>query len=604
MNEREPNAFSQDEPQPESIEHKSPEHLAEEKLQRLESNSFDAFAVRFMNIEEYQRLLIEQNPPAPREWNEFRYQTFREFMRDSSEDWQTSVEFLTDWTPSTEGLDMQKELVHRIEKAKQGAKREIEKNPELGKTTTVRQQAMKSFQKNLLWEMEKEATVRSAVIPQLSAQIQLENQGGKYGVFSEIIMKERTKLLTRDDLDALKKEYADPTNKTALPEETVIAIHKFFTNPEDITKQELRAIVQELAEMRGSETFGFRGTKTRQYQVGVIFELQDTSNGMGETQYWNQGELGAENHILGAIVTTPNRELLEKVVQIASKSGDRAHPVIDSHNLVQFPKNSRGKQIFYNELDLWMKTELSEVQKEPLFLEYWSEVAGIADEREKAALQVLMDKTPRDIERWYMTMRLEEIDGGKDGGYDYLKNPPFTFKKSYLSGNESPTPYFFNAIKKVLTHLGKKILENPSSAKIYGPGETVYTEEGDAGLRYIRGKYANQKNLFSPDAENMLTIGQCKVPAALFESWNSNSAALQEIQKANPQHYGLLDRLNFEYIRMQEEMKRVQENTDYDPSYESKLHLSEILLLESNAQELKKRGEKGVVAASFITQSA
>ena len=78
-----------------------------------------------------------------------------------------------------------------------------------------------------------------------------------------------------------------------------------------------------------------------QYNVALVFNLPAISDsrsyGQSNWRYLKGGDLSG-NELLGVVVIMPDREMVEKVVELSSRAGVLAYPVLTDSGNVAYPK--------------------------------------------------------------------------------------------------------------------------------------------------------------------------------------------------------------------------------------------------------------------------
>ena len=94
-------------PRQESDWEKPSSEVAKGKLEKLLDPAFDAFAIRFMNIGEYEQMMeqrkfygVEMLVFRPRRDEPKLYDNFSDFLTWSKKDWYSVIRHFTDWSMS------------------------------------------------------------------------------------------------------------------------------------------------------------------------------------------------------------------------------------------------------------------------------------------------------------------------------------------------------------------------------------------------------------------------------------------------------------------------------------------------------------------------
>lgn len=530
---------------------KNPEHIAGEKLERLLAAENTGFAVRFMNMGEYEKLLGDQYRGL-RETNGF-FVPFKEWFHEQKNDWRDAIAGMTDWTESLQGNDTRNQMLALLSRSKSNV--------------TKRTALLRDFQYRLLSVIQRD-------MPTGNGGSKVDGIYGRdlpYGTLTDIFLRKAARKLDTKSLDDLRKAYTGPDAEWKLNEETIVAIHTFINDPAKMTKKQLRDLFDELSERRGG--LSVLGTQTHNYQVGVVFAPQAIEDYYGKnsqletlkmaekTRYWPKGVDGAENHILCAIVPFNDRTLVEKTVRLSAASGARAHPVIDAKGFVRFPAHAEHAKCIVNGLDQWLDAEKKKEPSKQVLTRYWCGRLGLSDERHYAAFCGLLDHTFGD-----------------------LGDPLFRiYWQKHLNEKVQCDQWEQDVLNAFLAFYTKRQCE-----------ELGLTQDPD-NLDYVRWLIENFHQ-YRPDWEKtdgMFTIGNISVPAKVIREWNPADPWLADVRSNQPQFFETLEKIRFYYVKKQKTNER--ENAIYHGPT-----VGLMLLLEADAEALRAQGEDGVKAAAYL----
>lgn len=370
-------------------------HVASEKLETLSRPDFHDFAVRFVNIEEYQQI-VENGHISGREAtiikNDFGPIDFQTFIGHSKSNWPQTIESMTDWHFNVRGLKEYKILVDLFKQASSNVKENHE-------TEDIKAQTLLEFRRLLL---DRESSINlpqrersgfgmalsqrtnaSAMIEKTQqadnyyGDIEAENRvNAIYGPKAGEIYAWLDKLVVHfgahsEELDEYLDEYIDQIersdiDKTGLKSDFKLICEKksydlmyggknridlvkeFFENPGNFTTN-ARTHELLLALSHGSMA---GGNPDLQNQVAVIFDMKavyDNPNGnWGNTRAYNRNEqndwadsewagVDPATTVLGAVALIPDSTFVQKIAKMSESGISWSHPVFDSQGRVAYP---------------------------------------------------------------------------------------------------------------------------------------------------------------------------------------------------------------------------------------------------------------------------
>ncbi|TSC78351.1 MAG: hypothetical protein G01um101433_292 [Parcubacteria group bacterium Gr01-1014_33] len=292
------------------------EHESFRKLELLLRNDFTDFAIRFVNMGEYKSILttvgedklegsevyIPKRGENPVTFSE--YKTVK-----TSEIWPERANWQTNWSFSS--IDMR--IYNRLIKKLNELRKEVEET-----NVDKRRRALRQFRDYLLDPPSKES-------------------GGLYDWLHDVVWQ--------------VKEYRDGKGASGdflkrMGDENFNVLCQFIEDSDWIyTKGHLRILVYALAY---APRRNMPDEQTRAYHVALIFGLAviDVEAGVKEWGIRAWGKIKSpkgeshliEEQLLGIIACLPDRELVEKLINLSSKSGAFAHPVFDSRGIVRWPR--------------------------------------------------------------------------------------------------------------------------------------------------------------------------------------------------------------------------------------------------------------------------
>lgn len=269
--------------------------VAKSKLEKILNPMFDAFAVRFMNIAEYEQMMTEERFQAsevlvfrPRRGEPKLYENFSDFLAWSKRNWYDVIRHFTDWDCS--GIQA---LTHDA----------------LSK---------------LLWQAHEEA-------------LQLEP--------NPQVIEKQTIAMFRKKLKVFLKDF---TRNDKFHVRTAKQQLLWRNREYPSTMQEIRTILREAAHSSSGEDAHERGKgndASRPYQLAMIIDpnaLLANSYNSGVTkngaEWSNLNRFdGDGNHLLGTIAIMSDREIMQSLLLCSKTGGKWAHAVFDKYGGIRFP---------------------------------------------------------------------------------------------------------------------------------------------------------------------------------------------------------------------------------------------------------------------------
>lgn len=369
------------------------EEIAEEKLARLLRENFRDFAIRFMNLAEYEELLRRgtftgcsayspkikagESPETP--------PTFQEYLEQCKQStWDEVIADETDWPQGSMSVNMYNHLLNLLKRAQENVKSETPSKK------NYRMRIVNEMKNLLESEIQKEIEVREAVFndPRMDPQEQLDYIDRRYDIFllalqlpqlqekmntdeekaklllgeknwlkilslfeseirthrgvwrvmlpetvatevEDLSLAEQSKIEVRNLLDEI---FNDKLQIESFGGETSITlVRKWLEDPASV---DLRSVINTVAAAQMSDY------EERQYNLALVLDFaalseEDRSQAYGGWGYIKPNESTAR--ILGAIAIMPSKETLKQIIDLAHGAGTSSHPVFDSRGKVKFP---------------------------------------------------------------------------------------------------------------------------------------------------------------------------------------------------------------------------------------------------------------------------
>lgn len=362
---------------PEDVENEialESEKIAGQKLEILMNPELQDFGVRFVNIEEYRKLLN-------RRWGKGRSQqvymfgrtagefspdrvSFRDYLDSSVKNgWDRVADSQTEWFFSTYNLTESKEIVGLMKESRdetKGKGREetikkfrekffkfvFEKKDSHGFSALANnlEEVIERYSKesnpfNRVWDSEKNIWV----------SISPEEAGEFFDLFYDSVEQKWERdyenpknqdmptTVRKGSLEArleLKDYQIFQKLKGSLVEQYIKGLFQFTSG--NNSQASVRSAINALSYMEKDENVvGWN----RQYHIVLVFSdrvLRD--NQIEENPNWGNVNMEDPEGCLGAIAIMPNRELWQEMCEKSAQAGERAHPVFDSIGVVRYPK--------------------------------------------------------------------------------------------------------------------------------------------------------------------------------------------------------------------------------------------------------------------------
>lgn len=271
--------------------------LASEKIHELFGEDFNMFGVRFMNSGEYKELLAGR--PGGSAFGEVSHVNgvpFSKALRRWTEecDWHDVMDDFTDFRTSTLKAEGYRVLLSTLREARG-----------IGK---VRDKTLGQLQ-NLLVDRTRNLEYHRYIGGGLDLPLFSLLQYAVEGVLKNVKSMGKHKI-TEEDKDL---------------------IEHFLSDPSTLSKGELRALFTLLSEKTAHQY---------QYEIAAIFHPSAYRKSRGVSEDWPWWELtsSAQNGLMAAIVTIPDKKLMKDVIESASGNPELAHPVFDSLGNIRYPK--------------------------------------------------------------------------------------------------------------------------------------------------------------------------------------------------------------------------------------------------------------------------
>jgi hypothetical protein len=303
--------------------------VALEKLAIIEDPDFHDFAVRFVSSEEYQHILqegrffsqkevyrpnignydlVDEEVKNFQQWLEHWLKlanTYNKFEQ-RRHGWATVTDQLTDWGISTKIMREYEELLGQLRTAHTNTLANIQEQQR--NISDVRSQTMANFRERLLEKY-------------------------KY-LFMEFSEPEGSVGQSR-----LKERFTEEQIQTI---QNFLHSSDFLDSPEN-----LRSLINAIA--YEEEVKGPSWDRTEQYHLLLIFSQEALSSRANQyRREWGhlRNETESEPHmLLGTVALVPNKELYQQIANLSSHAGEWAHPILDRHGIVRYPRQETAEEI-------------------------------------------------------------------------------------------------------------------------------------------------------------------------------------------------------------------------------------------------------------------
>ena len=354
------------------------ESVAAEKLERLMAEDFTSFAIRFVNEGEYENILkigvFGQNEVAIPKSRLEKYQgkdapSFGRYLKESVGSWDAIAAEQTDWGTATMGMSMYKRLLELLSQARKEIKQEQGTKDNYRQEVLERMRDMLRADKVLapeqyyaidfalsLENIENELSVAVAELEnnlpekqaqELLATIEKEVSEGDEVITANIGGQILDKIKDFNLFSGVSESVGNLASKIlknkliigALGKENLRLIKEWMDDPAGVDLRSLCNAVAYNQSYRGQE-WGPASSK-EQYHMALVIALEAlVSEGAGGLDDWCSLQGGPiKDHLLAAICVMPNKELLEKEIELVSAAGQNSHPVFDNQGRIRFPRN-------------------------------------------------------------------------------------------------------------------------------------------------------------------------------------------------------------------------------------------------------------------------
>lgn len=376
-----------------SQERKESEEVAREKLQRLMDKGFKGYAVRFVNMSEYEDIMrhgsyrgeifiprlsrFENYGTGFLDDNEYSFVhktplPFTEYLKKKGNggSWPLTATLQTFMESSTGAMKHQGIFARQIEILRYKLKTQGYKGTKLREELLTRFR-QKILEQNYMLAMgyshpSNWAAVTQGIQGLRSLPSKLNPNAEGYANLVESAQKPVTQVkFNHAYFEKLKKTLsnaATPEEKTMLNEaymqleylwqskehiqpEHLETIDKFVTDPNYIhQKGNLRKVINALTRAWGPQ-------EREQYHLALIFHeaasserqpWKDSPFKESRKNDWRELKTREENphqasHLLGAIVVVPNRDFVRRATELSSKATRFSHPVFDAKGKIRYP---------------------------------------------------------------------------------------------------------------------------------------------------------------------------------------------------------------------------------------------------------------------------
>jgi hypothetical protein len=289
--------------QQESVENKT----SGEKLEKLLDPQFKDYVLRFVNLDEYKKIINGEAGGGEVYLPEASFEEYKKNILNLEEQygWDQHIHWQADWDRSADGVKAHKYLLSLLRSAHARAKEELKTSDE---NISIREKTIQLFRRAI------DESVGLSY-PRMSQRI-LENriEAGEKEVSSEI--SERNETAKKMPQDEYWQE-----------EDVLREVMESLTHSQDDAKKTV-----------------LNQQELRDYHIQVILAKSGITPNKHQEAWGYITKAIEGKDVLGAIALMTDRELLEEMASLSKESGDYAHPVFDSHFNVRFPKQENDER--------------------------------------------------------------------------------------------------------------------------------------------------------------------------------------------------------------------------------------------------------------------
>lgn len=331
-----------------SIENESLQ-VTEQKLAQLLDPEFRSYGIRFVNIEEYRKIMSERQL-MPREvfvfqkghqFTDYDYHldfaepSFQEFRQTLINQPEAVPRSLTNWDHNTFDIRNAREFLSELKYAHS----EIIKQPseDEGK---IREKVMLKFRENIIKSWQSRFAPKGAD--------KLLHYIDEMGFLQERLAYLPESEENDTSWDQSERAYAKEqeahinTYKNLIGVENWDALYQFYSNSNWLNEDK-----NNIRKLFNAVSYGLAKTQDeeqRQYHLALAYDISAlTSIQYTGARPWakirkNFDEEEAPGmQLLGAVSLMPNQELLREAIALSSQAKEFAHPVFDYHGKVSYP---------------------------------------------------------------------------------------------------------------------------------------------------------------------------------------------------------------------------------------------------------------------------
>ncbi len=336
--------------------------VAQHKLDILLDDEFKDYAVRFMNLAEYEKM-IQIGEFESREAEVMSGgSSFKQYLKNSGGDWERVARRITNWDHGVVNIRTYEWLMRLMKESSREVKQEETGGDERTKTLRKFRDKVLATRRHysiFLWgsdyEQDKtnlprfEDEAKSILGEDTYLQIDTEIMGsitaGETGSL-QYNMEEFLRTISvvpevKERLRHLLFRIADIKKRFSFfTEEKLKILHDFIENPNYLDDGgKVKDIISILS---FAPSYG-ASKDTRQYHVMAVFDTQALSGNQSWLKQWKYLRSAPakgyepQDMVLGVVALIPNTDLVNELSEKSSSSGRMAHAVFDHNGRVRYP---------------------------------------------------------------------------------------------------------------------------------------------------------------------------------------------------------------------------------------------------------------------------
>lgn len=328
--------------------------IAKEKLAELLNPERKSFGVRFVNIEEYEEM-VSKKDFSGREVTLVKDRFSNWLSSSGYEGWMRTIDNMADWYHGAINISTYERLIKLLRKAHEETLKDEERTENIRRADVLKRFRdkllnHKSSQLEAIDEVRhiKEPSKYERVLSELKLKLENVEKEYRHNNPNYVFLVEESKKNIQMEIDATEK-YLDAST----------IIHEFKSNDQFLieNQENLRRLIRAISYLPINFRIIFDYPKvgsfdietnkqTRQYNLALIFDLPalSTVTSFGR-DYWRHLKTNEEdatyepaNDFLGIIVLTPDKEMVGRVEETATKAEQWSHAVFDSRGNIKYPK--------------------------------------------------------------------------------------------------------------------------------------------------------------------------------------------------------------------------------------------------------------------------